>query len=244
MITPPPLLEAAPGNPITAEGWNNLRQAVLALYEAFNKSPGTLTAQLKSKDGGAIVADAVVTLVPSGEPAGRTPRAALYLGATVQAFQVLGLEAGSYDLVVEAAGFAPETRPVTIGADGAAQALAVELTPSAVTVVVPNLFGAAVNVAMATLASAGLQVSRVIDSYGTDLAPSGIPAEAANSPVLNQVPEPGTVVPKNTPVQLHISAKVAQQVKVPNLAGLTLTEAKQQLAAAGLVVGETKTLGS
>lgn len=244
MITPPPLLEAAPGNPITAEAWNNLRQAVLTLYEAFNQSPGTLTAQLKSKASGAIVSDATVTLVPTGEPAGRLPRVALYLGASVQAFQVLGLAAGSYDLVVEAPGHAVETRAVIIGTEAPTQALAVELTPAIDTVVVPNLFGAAVNVAMRVLAEGGLQTLRVIDSYGTDFAPSSIPVEAANSPVLNQVPEPGTVVPRNSPVQLHISAKVAQQVKVPNLAGLTLTEAKQQLAAAGLAVGETKTLGS
>ena len=53
----------------------------------------------------------------------------------------------------------------------------------------------------------------------------------------------GEIVPKNTSVQLHISAKVAQQVKVPNLAGLTLAEAKAQLEALGLAVGDTNTLG-
>lgn len=244
MITLPPLLEAAPGNPITAEGWNNLRQAVMLLAETLNRQPGTLTAQLKSKADNSIVDNAQVTLLPTGDPAGRVPRAAVYLGASAQLFQVQGLVAGAYDLVVQAADHATETRAVVMGSDGATLALAVELTPSVVPVLVPNLFGVSVNVAMQQLATAGLQVSRVIDSYGTDLAPSGIPLEAANSPVLNQVPEPGTVVAKNTQVQLHISAKVAQQVKVPNLAGLTLTEAKLQLVAAGLTVGETKTLGS
>ena len=126
---------------------------------------------------------------------------------------------------------------------GGSQTLSVELTPSAVTVVVPNLFGIAVNVAMVQAATAGLQVLRVIDSYGTDLAPAGIPEEAKNSPVLNQVPEPGIVVPQNSALQLHISAKVAQQVKVPDLSGLTLNEAKQQLAALGLALGETRNLG-
>ncbi len=244
MITLPPLLEAAPGNPITSEAWNNLRQGLLLLAETLNRQPGTLTAQLRSKADKSIVGNALVTLLPTGEPADRLPRAAVYLGAAVQLFQVQGLVAGAYDLVVEAADHATEIRAVVMGGDGATQALTLELTPSVVPVLVPNLFGVAVNVAMQQLAAAGLQVSRVIDSYGTDLAPSGIPLEAANSPVLNQVPEPGTVVAKNTPVQLHISAKVAQQVKVPNLAGLTLTEAKQQLVAAGLAVGETKTLGS
>ena len=194
MITPPPLIEAAPGAPITAEGWNNLRQAVLALFDAVNKSPGTLSVQVKNKADGSIVADAQVTLVAAGEPP-RPSRAAGFLGGSLQRHQVEGLLAGSYDMVVEAAGFGSDTRSVVMDETGGSQTLSVELTPSAVTVVVPNLFGIAVNVAMVQAATAGLQVLRVIDSYGTDLAPAGIPEEAKNSPVLNQVPEPGIVVP-------------------------------------------------
>lgn len=243
MITPPPLIEATPGAPITAEGWNNLRQAVLALYDAVNKSPGTLSVLVKNKADGSIVADAQVTLLAGGEPP-RPSRAAAFLGGTLQHHQVEGLLAGSYDMVVEAAGFGSDTRTVIMDEAGGPQTLSVELTPSAVTVVVPNLFGIAVNVAMVQAATAGLQVLRVIDSYGTDLAPAGIPEEAKNSPVLNQVPEPGVVVPQNSALQLHISAKVAQQVKVPDLSGLTLNEAKQQLAALGLALGETRNLGS
>lgn len=243
MITPPPLIEATPGAPITAEGWNNLRQAVLALYDAVNKSPGTLTVLVKNKADGSVVADATVTLVAGGEPP-RPSRVAAFLGGPLLRHQVEGLLAGSYDMVVEAPGFGSDTRTVIMDEAGGSQTLSVELTPSAVTVIVPNLFGIAVNVAMVQAATAGLQVLRVIDSYGTDLAPAGIPEEAKNSPVLNQVPEPGTVVAQNSPLQLHISAKVAQQVKVPDLSGLTLDEAKQQLAALGLAVGETRNLGS
>jgi hypothetical protein len=243
MLTPPPLIEAAPGAPITAEGWNNLRQAVLSLYDALNKSLGTLSLQLKSKDGGAPVTNATVTLVPTGDTT-RPARAAQYAGAAVQRYLVTGLQAGGYDVVVEAPGFAVETRQVTVEADSAAQNLVVELTPTEVIVTTPNLFGLPVNVAMQQAVTAGLVVARIIDSYGTDIAPADVPEPMRNSPVLNQVPEAGEQVPKNTPVQLHISAKVAQQIKMPNLAGLTLDEAKQQLAAAGLTLGETKTLSA
>jgi len=243
MLTHPPLIEAAPGAPITAEGWNNLRQAVLTLYDALNKSLGTLSLQLKSKDGAAPVPNATVTLVPTGDTE-RPARAAQYAGASVQRYLVAGLQPGAYDLVVEAPGFTTETRQIVMDADGSSQNLGVDLTPSEVIVITPNLFGLAVNVAMQKAQTAGLVVARIIDSYGTDIAPADVPEPMRNSPVLNQVPEAGEAVPKNTPVQLHISAKVAQQVKMPNLAGLTLDEAKQQLAALGLTLGETKTLSS
>ena len=141
MITLPPLLEAAPGNPITSEAWNNLRQGLLLLAETLNRQPGTLTAQLRSKADKSIVGNALVTLLPTGEPADRLPRAAVYLGASVQLFQVQGLVAGAYDLVVEAADHATEIRAVVMGGDGATQALTLELTPSVVPVLVPNLFG-------------------------------------------------------------------------------------------------------
>lgn len=241
MLTPPPLIEATPGAPVTAEGWNNIRLALLALFDALNKSPGELTVLVKSKADGAPIGNAAVSLVPTGDTA-RPARAAQYVGAGVRLYQVLGLQPGAYDLVVEGPGFAKETRAIVMDAAGASQNLTVEITPSEVTVVMPNLFGVAVNVAMQQAATAGLVVARIIDSYGTDIAPADIPDAAKNSPVLNQVPEAGEVVPKNSPVQLHISAKVAQQVKVPSLAGLTLAEAKQQLAALGLTVGDTKTL--
>ena len=242
MITPPPLVEAKPGDPITSEGWNNFRQAVLMLFDAFNKSVGALTVAVKAKGEANVIDTATVTLVPTngGE---RPPRAGIFVAASIGLYQIQNLLPGAYDLVVEAPGFAIETRSIVMDEAGAPQALTVELTPTEVTLTMPNLFGLAVNVAIEQATKAGLVVARIIDSYGTDVAPGSIPEPARTSPVLNQVPEAGEIVPKNTPVQLHISAKVAQQVKVPNLAGLTLAEAKAQLEALGLAVGDTNTLG-
>ena len=242
MITPPPLVEAKPGDPITSEGWNNFRQALLILYDALNKSFGTLTVAVKAKGEATLIENALVTVVPTNGTE-RPPRAALFVAASIDLYQIQNLQPGSYDLVVEAPGFAPETRGIVMDEGGASQALTVEMTPTEVTLTMPNLFGLAVNVAIEQANTAGLVVARIIDSYGTDVAPGSIPEPAKTSPVLNQVPEAGEIVPKNTPIQLHISAKVAQQVKVPNLAGLTLTEAKAQLEALGLAVGDTNTLG-
>ena len=242
MITPPPLVEAKPGDPITSEGWNNFRQAVLMLYDAFNKSLGTLTVSVKAKGEATRIDTATVTVVP---PSGaeRPPRAGLFVAASIGLYQIQNLLPGAYDLLVEAPGFGTETRAIIMEEAGASQALTVEMTPTEITLTMPNLFGLPVNVAIEQAAKAGLVVARIIDSYGTDVAPGSIPEPAKTSPVLNQVPEAGEIVPKNTSVQLHISAKVAQQVKVPNLAGLTLAEAKAQLEALGLAIGDTNTIG-
>jgi hypothetical protein len=241
MLTPPTLIEAKPGDPITSEGWNNFRQAVLALYDALNKSLGALTVLVKSKSDGSVVANAAVTVVPTNG-GGRPFRVAQFAGASVLLYQIQNLLPGQYDLVVEAPGFAKETRGIGMDEAGTSQQLTVEMTPTEITVVMPNLFGVALNLAIDQATQAGLVVARIIDSYGTDVAPGQVPDAVKTSPVLNQVPEAGDIVPKNAPVQLHISAKVTQQVKVPNLAGLTLDEAKAQLAALGLILGDTKTL--
>ena len=128
-------------------------------------------------------------------------------------------------------------------AAGASQALTVEMTPTEVTLTMPNLFGLAVNVAIEQANTADSWLPGSSTPMAPTLHPAATPEPAKTSPVLNQVPEAGEIVPKNTPIQLHISAKVAQQVKVPNLAGLTMTEAKAQLEALGLAVGDTNTLG-
>ena len=57
MLTVPPLIEAKPGDPITAEGWNNIRTAVLALFDVLNKSFGTLTVAVRVKGEGTVVDD-------------------------------------------------------------------------------------------------------------------------------------------------------------------------------------------
>ena len=96
-----PLIEAKPGDPITAEGWNNIRTAVLALFDVLNKSFGTLTVVVKAKGAGTIVDFATVTAVPAN--GGERPfRIAQFAGASVQLYQIQNLLPGKYHLVVEA----------------------------------------------------------------------------------------------------------------------------------------------
>jgi len=73
-----------------------------------------------------------------------------------------------------------------------------------------------------------------------------IPEEAKGARVLGQMPDPGTLIAKNAPIQIHISAKAeyAERIKVPDLRGLTLEEAKAKLESVHLVLGRTETVRS
>jgi len=246
MITPPPLIDVKPGDPITSQNWNNVNQAIRILYDALNKSLGTLAVTVKNKADGNPVRAAIVTATPTGD-SGRPLRVALFAGAGANVYQMQQLLPGAYDVVIEADGYNSETRPITMDPNGSDQPLTIELTATQLLFPMPNLFGLALNEAVdKVVTQGGFQVGRIIDSHGQEIPPGAITEDAKLAAVLGQVPEPGTPIPKNTPVQIHISAKAefAERVKVPDLRGLTLEEAKAKLEASRLVVGETGNLGA
>src|SRR5205823_565731 len=111
-----------------------------------------------------------------------------------------------------------------------------DMSVAEATVTMTNLFGLPVSQALTTLAQQGFTVARIIDSHGTDIPPGAVPAEVATAWVLGQWPFAGDAVPKTAPVFLNISAKAEflQRVKVPDLSGLTLEDAKALLEAGGL----------
>ena len=61
--------------------------------------------------------------------------------------------------------------------------------------------------------------------------------------VLGQVPPATTAHLKGAAIELLVSAKaeVEERIKVPDVRGLTLDQAKAALAAAGLALGEVST---
>lgn len=244
MITPPPLNDVIPGDPITSEGWNNLLEAIRIVYAFLNRGLGTLSVNLTDHADGNPVTGAVVTVVPAGESDGRPVRVGLYAGSDIQRYFVDRLEPGKYTVVVEADGFVTEKRGITMNEDGAPQAIAIEMSARELLFPVPNMFGIPLNKAIDVMVHMGFQVVHIIDSHGTEIPPRAIPEEAMLASVLNQVPEPGTLIPKNAPIQIHISAKAefVERVKVPDLKGLTLDEAKAKLEASSLVLGETSTV--
>jgi hypothetical protein len=239
-LTSPPLVKVNPGDPIASQQWNNIIDAIGALFDAFNKVTGSLDVTVKDRASGNPVQGAVVNIIPSGTTQG-PPRAAYFVGDGINRYRFDQLPPGTYDIIVQAPGFLDETAPVTMAADGSSQSLNVQLTAAQALVSVPALFGRALNEAV-TLLGTDLQIGRVIDSHGNDIAPGGLTDAAKTAFVLNQSPPPGALVPKNTALFVCISAKAefTARVKVPDIRGLTIDQARAALEGSQLTLGPTK----
>lgn len=239
-LTPPkPLVTVNPGDPITSEQWNNVTAAVKTLYDAYNKPAGSLDVTVKDRDG-AVLTEATVSVLPSGTTQG-PPRAAVFVGGSINRYRLDQLLPGTYDVVAQSDGFNTTTTPVTMAGDGSSQTVTVQMTATEALVSVPVLFGRALNEAI-TLIGSDLQIGRIIDSHGQEIPPGAIPDDAQQGLVLNQAPAPGTKAPKNSALFLHISAKAefTERVKVPDIRGLTIDQARIALQGTQLVLGETK----
>jgi len=91
-------------------------------------------------------------------------------------------------------------------------------------VAVPDLLGVQSDAAMESLAAASL-----VGTVGGTLVSPGV----AEGGVLAQEPAPGTLVAPGTEVVLTVSVG-SQTVRVPDLVGVPVVEAKSELTAAGL----------
>lgn len=245
MITPPPLIDVSPGDPITAESWNHVLAALRLLVDDANLQRGTLTVQARNQADGNPLPGAFVTAEPTGAP-GRPTRGAGYVGGDIDAHQIEHLLPGGYDVLVEADGFSPQTRSITMPEAGDSLTVAVDMTVTEARFPVPNLFGVPLSQALATLTQQGFAAGRVIDAHGAEIPPAAVPADAQGAAVLGQSPAAGALAPKSVQVLLHVSAKAEtiERVKVPDVRGLSLADARAALEAAGLTLGTTTTLGS
>ncbi|MCP5152188.1 MAG: PASTA domain-containing protein [Ectothiorhodospiraceae bacterium] len=235
-LTPPPLVNVTPGDPITSEGWNNIITAIKRVYEALNETRATLAVRLV--DGtGAAVTDATVTAVgPDGAAA-----AGLYAGGEVRRYLLPALGAGAWKVTAEAAGFDPESREVEIGKEPVA--LEITMSRTEVRMPAPGLFGSSLAAAVERIKADGFARGTVIDSHGRELTSQDIKDTGAERVVLGQVPPAATAHLKGAAIELLVSAKaeVEERIKVPDVRGLTLDQAKAALAAAGLALGEVST---
>ncbi|MEY4748462.1 MAG: hypothetical protein RIQ60_676 [Pseudomonadota bacterium] len=231
-FTPPALVHAEPGRPITAQAWNALVDAIGSLYDAVNTLGGNLLAVDVLVDGSPR-ADARVVAVPAG--GGRAVQAVAPYAGQLR-YQLAGLTDGAWQLKVSAPGCADASVDVTVPASSEAS---VSLTLNQVAM--PDLYGLTVVQALAVLAGRNLTLDTILDVTGENVPKLNPPTHQQGTVVLAQRPAAGDWANANAAqVRLVVSAQIESAiVAVPNLAGMTLAQATAALKAAGLELGTT-----
>ncbi len=228
-----------PGDPLTAEAWNDLVDLVNGIPTAIEEAmPTELTL-------------AVTITNPDLDP--RAVRVVALKGSETSIEAVAptvkgdphllgGLSPGAYTLRALAPGYVAAEEPVTV-AEGSNPPVEMSLTPSAVRL--PNLFGKTYKQARELIDELGLTIGSLRDFAGEDYVPTEPGGELKERPVLVQSPAAGTLVPEGSQVHLVIAVETEHKsiASVPPLIGMTLNEATAALAADGLSVGTVTVLG-
>jgi hypothetical protein len=223
----------APGEPITAEAWNELVDGIRAVNEFIRTSQ---SASLQVQLGNTNI-DRAIVRVSAERDDGLLVDAAAPITAD-GAFVFASLAQGAYTVRASAAGFATASAGTLIPTGDI-----VTLTLKADGAFMPNLMGVELAAALSELADRSIVVGRLLDVVGRELPPADPGPDYTNRPVLVQLPEPGTAIPPVGKVQLVVAAalQVEDSIEVPPLTGLTLTEARKALETIGLNLGDVET---
>lgn len=234
-LTKPAITQAVPGEPITAQAWNEVVGGVDELFDAV-LAIGTGLAEVEVVDDGAPVKGAVVIAEPLGEG---NPVVAVPPFGGRSSHSVVGVNPGNWRLHITADDYQNEIREVELPLN---ERLVVQVTPLGSAT--PDLFGISVGEAITMLGGGKNIVERVIDTLGHELSPFAIPEDQLSSPVLFQQPEAGTTMTPEIRVRLVIAAPVQRKttVTMPSLVGLEYDEVVEVLDRLGLRVGKTETL--
>jgi len=242
-LTTPSLATVTAGEPVTAQGWNQLVTGLTALYGAvIALGGGTLEVTVNTQIPAPAGATATVVPLPAAdvvaEPLGegRPVRAIPPFGSRI-AHLLVGLTDGPWRIHVQADGFTAEARDVTLPADNPP---VVSMTRAGV--VVPDLFGTSMQAALDQIRALGIDADLILDTTGREVSRTAVPPEYVDAPVLLQFPAAAAVVPTGTGrVRLVVASALRRDpvVTMPSLAGLSLTEAQQVLERLGLRLGST-----
>ncbi|MEM8960452.1 MAG: PASTA domain-containing protein [Acidobacteriota bacterium] len=236
----PALARANPGQPITAQGWNGIIDAVDRLYD-FAQTIGSTVFEVRVVGDGGPIATATVVAVPAS---GGAPVAAIppQIDRT-QSYVLGGLSAGEWTAHVTAPGFVARSVPFTAPAADAPATEPLAITLERTRAAMPDVFGMRAFEAIAALKEAGSRADVLIDITGRVLSGSNLPDDYRSTVVLAQQPRAGETLPA-TGARLVLSASLVEEpvVEMPNLVGLSPNEAKEVLGRLGLVVGEIKTV--
>lgn len=227
-----------PGQPLTAQAWNDIVDGIDAAHQFLRASLHTVRVRIINAE----VDAREVRVVASRNDA---PPVEAVRPITPNGEHVLSrLEAGAWTITASAAGFRPASTPVTI-ADAGETSIQLALEASAR--VMPDLFGLRLDAAIQVLGNQGIPFSRLLDFEGTDYAPANPGNEQLGQPVLAQSPSPGTLVEASREAQgaslvIAVPARLESVAEVPSLAGLTQAEARQVLEKLGLRLGKVTVL--
>lgn len=221
--------EVKAGEPVTAQGWNEIVKAVVAITQNLETSEATsLRVNVTNAD-----ADPLQTRVTAERDDGLTAEAVAPV-APSGTFMFSMLKPGAYTIRASAPGFEAASAPITIPSSAT-----LNLTMKAAAVKMPAIFGLTLPAALVTLKTANINVARVVDVAGRDVAPANPGTEYNSAPVLLQLPSAGEFVTPSMTAQLVVAAALVTEasVEMPSLLGLTQTEAQKALENIGLVLG-------
>ncbi len=219
-----------PGEPVTAQGWNVIVNAIVAIT---NYLTSTEASSLKVTITNQDVSPATARVTALRDDGVSFQAVAPVPPGTNYIFS--GLRPGPYVIRAEAPGFDAATKSVTAPV---ADAVSITLTPRGA--FMPAVFGSTLQSALQDLKNRNIAVARVLDVTGRDVAPANPGAEYNTSPVLAQIPAAGQPVPPEGNAQLvvAIALQVQPSIEIPPLTGLTLAEAQKALEGLGLVLGK------
>ncbi|HEU4727157.1 MAG TPA: PASTA domain-containing protein [Kofleriaceae bacterium] len=222
-----------PGEPLTAQAWNDLVTAIDDTHKFLVATTHVVRVRVTNTD-----LDPRTVRVTASRSDGAPIEAVRPIAGDTH--HVLAeLEVGAYTVRAEAAGFADATATVTIG-DQPEQEITMQLAKARP--IMPNVFGKALADAMTQIQQAGIVISNMFDFLGNPITPASPGARAASALVLVQQPAAGTPVDPTIGAQLVVAVppEVEQAIVMPSLIGLTESEARNTLEQLGLVVGRVK----
>ncbi len=244
MTDQPVLNHVQPGDPVTAQGWNSLVDAINDLYgriESLQVSlMGSVAVVIKDALTGGFIDKAYVVAAIA---ATNVPFKSGIFNPAANQYIIDNLPPGSYVIRVTAPDYLPASQTVQVQG-GTSISAEVSLSKAVVTIFVPEVFGEKLSVAIKMLSDKALVVSEVRDSYGKSIVfTPTIEASYADAIVVGQDPPALEERQSGTNVRLLVSvpAPAAQMVQVPGLKGLTVADADKALAKVGLKRGKVIT---
>jgi hypothetical protein len=224
----------APGEPLTAQAWNDLVDAIDEIHRYLVGARQVV--RVKITTPGLDPAEVRVTAVRSD---GGAVEAVRPVGSDEEHI-LTGLETGAWSVVAGAVGYESASKPVEITGEEE-EDVRLEMTLNRKGPEMPDLFGLSYGDAADQLAEAGIPVVRVLDFTGQDIVPSSPDPDQAAAPVLVQWPDAGTTVASGgARLVVAVPVEVERGIEVPSLAGLTQSEAQKALEAIGLQLGKVR----